>query len=107
MAGITIGELYRRITISNPTETADAFGGKAITWSTLATCWSEADPTIGQEGTEAEKITATGFMDFKIRYRTGIDQKSRITYNSEYYDIIEIKEVGRRRFLVLTGKKKV
>lgn len=102
-----IGKLDRRIEIQTATDTRDAFGAGVPSYTTTYTVWASIVPAGGQEGTEGEKQTATGIVKFSIRYISGLDEKMRILYDSEYYDIMSIDEPDRKRSLDITAKKKV
>ena len=104
-----IGKLDRRIEIQTATDTRNAFGEGVPGWTTTNTVWAAAEPGGGNEGTEGEKITATGLIKFTIRYIAGLDEKMRIIYGGETYDITNISEpvLERKRVLEITAKKKV
>jgi len=102
-----IGDLDRRIIIQNYTSSVDAHGQPIQTWTNFATVWAGVNFKGGSEGFMAEKLTATADLTFTIRYITGIDEKSRIVYNSVNYDIQTIAEVDRKRYLEISAKKTV
>lgn len=95
------GELDRRITLETYTTTKNSYGEEEKTWSTLATVWAKIDYSGGTEDFEADKNTAIGRVRFSIRHRTDVTEQTRILYESEYYDILAINEIGRREGLEL------
>lgn len=101
-----IGSSDRRITIERYTTSTNTYGERVQTWSTLLTVWAELMKT-GEGMTE--RITANQDMPiqrirFKIRSSSdsrGIKADDRVLYNSNYYIIQGIEEVGRKDQLVL------
>jgi len=100
------GNLDRRITLANYTQTGDgSFGEVTKTYTTLATVWAWIRFKEGNERLFQTKETVSADCIFTIRYRTSITEKTRITYDSVNYDILHIAEVGRRKYLELTARK--
>lgn len=100
------GNLDRRIEIQVGTETVLTNGERSVIWSEQLTCWAALDYGSGDEDYEADQITASNSIMFKIRYAPGLNEKMRISYSSEVYDILHIAEVDRQRYLILKAKKK-
>jgi len=100
-----IGKSDRRITVERYTTSTNAYGERVQTWSILLTVWAEL---MKIEGT-TERITTDQDMPvqrvrFKIRSSSdsrGIKADDRVLYNSKYYNIQGIEEVGRQDQLVL------
>ena len=101
-----IGQSDRRITVERYTTSTNAYGERVQTWSTLLTVWAELMKT-GEGMTE--RISTNQDMPiqrvrFKIRSSSdsrGIKADDRVLYNSKYYNIQGIEEVGRQDQLVL------
>jgi SPP1 family predicted phage head-tail adaptor len=90
--------MNRKITIQQWTADSpaqDSYGAPSGSWETYATPWAEK---IDQKGREFFNGGVVGEVTtvFRIRYDSGITSKMRISYNSEYYDIKSIAELGRR-----------
>lgn len=94
-------QLDRRITIEQPTITQDAAGQPVPTWSTLVTVWAEKDARLGNEQVQADQVTSQNLVNWRIRYRTGITNKMRISYDGNYYGIESKIEEGRKEYLFL------
>lgn len=99
-----IGRMDRRITVQGYTETKNDFGEKITDFTDLATVWAAID--YENKGTteayEATRETATTTVTFTIRYNKDYrNKKNRILYDEQLYDIISVKEDGRKRFLLL------
>ena len=101
-----IGQSDRRITVERYTTTTNDYGERVQTWATLLTVWGELMKT-GEGMTE--RITTDQDMPvqrlrFKIRSSSdsrGIKSDDRVLYNSKYYNIQGIEEIGRQDQLVL------
>jgi len=101
-----IGKSDRRITVERYTTSTNAYGERVQTWSTLLTVWAELMKT-GEGMTE--RITTDQDMPvqrvrFKVRSSSDsrdIKADDRVLYNSKYYNIQGIEEVGRQDQLVL------
>ena len=101
-----IGKSDRRITIQRYTTTTNAYGERVLNYSTLITVWAELMKT-GEGMTE--RITTAQDMPvqrvrFKIRSSSdsrGIKADDRVLYDSKFYNIQGIEEVGRNDQLVL------
>ena len=101
-----IGKLDRRITIQRKVLGSDASNQRKITgWTDIATypeVWANVDEKSGSEVFQADQLVGLTVANFTIRYRTDVTIENRIVYNSKYYDIQAILDVGRKRFLRLT-----
>ena len=101
-----IGQSDRRITVERYTTSTNDYGERVQTWATLLTVWAELMKT-GKGMTE--RITTDQDMPvqrlrFKIRSSSdsrGIKADDRVLYNSKYYNIQGIEEIGRQDQLVL------
>ena len=101
-----IGQSDRRITVERYTTSTNDYGERVQTWATLLTVWAERMKT-GEGMTE--RITTDQDMPvqrlrFKIRSSSdsrGIKADDRVLYNSKYYNIQGIEEIGRQDQLVL------
>lgn len=90
------GLLDRRIIIESKSESISTTGLRENTWSTFLTVWADELQKLGKEsdddmnrGTERETI-------FKTRYNSTITVEMRIQYQSRFYKIVDMKELGRQ-----------
>lgn len=100
-----IGKLDRRITLQTMTSTRGDMGEDVQTYSTLVIVWAWVRFGSGQERMLADKNTVTADAIFTIRWRSGITEKTRISWDGTTYDIIHIAEAERKKYLALTAKK--
>lgn len=91
------GQLDRRITIQNFSETTDSFGQEVKSFSTLASVWANVVEKVGREGEDGDMIAATKKVEFIIRYRTDVDEEMRISYNNNTYKIQAIQSADARK----------
>ena len=99
---MAIGQMDRRVVLKTYTESRDAYGQPIKTWSTLATVWAKVMTDSGGEGQDNKQEIARSRVLITIRYRSDIDEMTKVTYDSQDYDIINIKEIGRREYQELT-----
>jgi SPP1 family predicted phage head-tail adaptor len=101
------GDLDQRIVIQGLSEEADTFGQRVQNFSTLANVWAKIEERKGNEKELGDQLVATRFVDFIIRYKSGLNERMRIVYNSQTY-LIEsiIKEDARKSFMRITTKLK-
>jgi SPP1 family predicted phage head-tail adaptor len=91
------GDLNRRITIETPTVTRDTYGAEILTWSTLVTVWASKQHKTSREFYAVSKINSEVTDLFVIRFRTGLNTRMRINYDSKYYDILGADDPDGRR----------
>jgi SPP1 family predicted phage head-tail adaptor len=96
------GKLDRKISIDQlDASTIDDYGTPSPSWNALAVLRAE----IVQAATD-EYIRAYGAADetvivFRTRYLAGITNADRVTYESQQFNIKEVREIGRRKGLEL------
>ena len=106
-----IGKLDEQITFQTYTETADGIGGVTKTWANLAsdpTVWAQVRAGSGREAFLEDRTNATAAVIFLVRNRADLTEKMRIVWNSETYNIREIKyEGGRSMYLRIVAERGV
>ena len=91
------GSLRHRVALQTVTETRDAVGGVVESWATTATVWAAVEPLRGREFYQARAEQAGVDTRIRIRYRSGITPKMRISWGSHVYDIEAVIEPDSRR----------
>ena len=80
-----IGPLTERITVQTATSTTDAQGGRAKTWSTLATMWAEFVSRPTSERLQANQaLGAEVAAQFRIRRRTDVTVQMRVVWSPTF-----------------------
>ena len=90
------GLLDRRLVVESYTSARTDTGGETRSWSTFATIWGDPIPQADTEPFEANRKTEQQTFKVRTRYYPGITVNMRISYNSLYYNIESINELGRR-----------
>jgi SPP1 family predicted phage head-tail adaptor len=100
---MNIGNLDRRIVLQAPTATVNDYGERTNTWGTLATVWASIErKASASERNSGEQLVSLQSVTFIIRNSTqvsSLDMSHRVSYNSEYYNILAVQEVGRKEKL--------
>ena len=100
-----IGHLRSRVTIQSYTESTNAFGERAKTWTTAATVWGKVEIMLTQaEQESAGQETSLAGAKFTIRKRA-LNERNRISYNNQVFDIQSISESDCRQYLTVMGKR--
>lgn len=94
----------RRITIQQPTQTADLAGGIVNTWATFLECWAGKVDKSGTEALQNARDTATRLTEWWIRYDSDYTptEKMRVNHDSRNYDIEVVTEIDRKKYYKLT-----
>lgn len=107
----TIAELDTEIQLQAFTTSANSYGELAKTWATYATekAKREYSATTSGENYEGQVNLSVLRIQFTIRWlpQSTVTVKDRVLYASEYYDIVKIEELGRRRYLKITADRKI
>jgi SPP1 family predicted phage head-tail adaptor len=94
-----IGKLDQRITFQTTAETPDGIGGTVRSWADLPatpTVWANAKARLGREAMVNGRMTAVLPVTFTIYNRADIDERCRIMWNGEAYNILSIFREGTR-----------
>lgn len=91
--------LKQRITIEQPTESADGAGGTTRSWSTLATVWAELVPLRSGRGESLvnRQLTAEVTHRITIRYRADVTTAMRVSYGGRVFNIRKVTNVGEAK----------
>lgn len=93
------GPLRHRITIQQPSADQDDFGEETpVTWSTLVTVWAAFEPVSGNERyiEAVDQRLAEASVRFRIRYRTDVTHKMRVSWYDRIFNILEVRNIGGR-----------
>lgn len=97
----TIGARDRRITIEQEVITINSTNEEVKTWALFVAVWAKVSEDKGSESYKAEQVTASRNTVFDIRYRTGLNERMRISYEQRYYNITSITSPDRQRSILL------
>lgn len=100
------GDLDRRVTIERFTTTRDDFNNPVPDWAVLATVSASVEHIRDAERWTAQEVGASATMRFQIRYSSTVadlNAKDRLVYDGDTFDIVAVKEIGRRQGLEITA----
>lgn len=106
-----VGQMDQLISIRQFTRVADATGGWVDTASFLAEdIWAKVEYTAqsdeGMRG-ENQQIVAWRLVRFTFRdFWPTLDERMRIVYEGNEYDIHNIQKLGRNRFVIVEAEKR-
>lgn len=101
------GKLDRTIMIERSADTVDDYGRTANTWSTITTVRAEILQASTAEFLRSYGEAETTAIAFRIRAIPGVEIRTsdRVTFGSEAFNLVEIREIGRRRWLELRAER--
>jgi SPP1 family predicted phage head-tail adaptor len=100
------GKLDRTITIERYTETLDEYGNPGgQSWSTLATLRAQIIEASTEEFQRAYGASSETAIIFRVRFMDGVTLADRVSYDGKAHNLVEVKEIGRRRGLELRCKR--
>jgi len=103
---LSAGKMDRKIVLQRFTETFDSYNESVKTWATLATRWASYEPISDGERLRSSETAATLSARFVIRYSSAVatlNPKDRLTFDGTTYEIVHVKELGRREGLEITA----
>jgi SPP1 family predicted phage head-tail adaptor len=99
---IKAGYLDRKITIQQPSDSADGEGGTVRTWTTYVTTFASIQPFKGMEIFSADQVFSEQWVRMLIRYRPSqpISTAMRVQYGSKVYEIRQAYDKAAQRRMV-------
>jgi head-tail adaptor len=100
------GNLDRVILIESPNApTIDVFGIQTQTWNTVATLRAQKleNAIVDREGQRGD--TTDNTITFRARWLNGVTLECRVTYESQHFKIMSLKEIGRHVGLDITCER--
>lgn len=101
------GSLDRKITIQAASIADDGFSSEGLTsWTDIMTLSASAIPVNDAERFSAGGIKSTSMYRWIVRHSVAasrITPQNRLIYGREIFEIVGIKELGRRRGYEITG----
>lgn len=96
------GSMDRSIALQSRTLTPNAFNEQIPTYATFATVWGQKTELSGREQLLAQQISAVQTTRFRIYWRNDVTNTCRAIVDGLTYELTNIIEVGRHRYLDLT-----
>lgn len=86
-----VGSMRHRVSIRQYSTARDAAGGETVTWSELAEVWAAIKHgTASDEITQHTRVTARTNVTFVIRYRSDVDEKMKLLWDSKLWNIMSL-----------------
>ena len=98
------GELDRDIELQRRVDSVSSSGEPEATWETISVEYASASWVQGSERFAASQALAEVDVEFRIRWRDGVSPVLRVLFQGTQYDILVVKEIGRREGLSLYAK---
>jgi SPP1 family predicted phage head-tail adaptor len=99
------GKLDRQIVIQRFTNTVDDYGTPVETWTTVATVRAQIIQQSTEEFIRGYGATDDAIVIFRVRWIDGITTADRVVFDSENYNIKELKPIGRAKGLEFRCQK--
>lgn len=99
MSAIAIAALRDRVTLEQPSRTADGGGGATVTWETVAELWAFVRPISGTERLRADQVAGRITHEVWIRHRPGVTPAMRLRSGTRIFEIAAVLEGERRNRL--------
>ena len=93
------GSLDQLVTLQAVSLVSDGMGGSTETWANFATdptVWASVRPMSARESMADDRVSATAETMFTIRNRTDVDERHRILWDAEPYNIRSVRRRGGR-----------
>jgi SPP1 family predicted phage head-tail adaptor len=103
---LAAGKMDRRITLERFTTTLDQYNEPIKAWGAIATRAASYEPLSDGERFSASETAANASARFVIRYSSAVadlNPKDRLIFESEAWEIVRVKEIGRREGLEITA----
>lgn len=101
-----IGPLDKRVVVRRLTQVQTASGALNSQWQDVATLWAQI--TYGASGNkvEADQVTDTGVLNFRMRYYP-LQKADILVYNEQEHELIGIPEIiGRNAAIIAKARVK-
>lgn len=99
------GSLDREITIERVTTTLDDAGTPQETWATLASLRADLLDDVADERQSEQGASSRRLVTFQTRFFAGVTVADRITFEGQPLNLLQVKEIGRRRGLELKAER--
>ncbi|KAB0679526.1 phage head closure protein [Aureimonas leprariae] len=100
------GNLDRRVRIERELELVDAYGTTSRTSSPVVTVWAQLITASTDEILAGNVEASSTVVVFRIRWRDDVRLDDHVIYNGQSFNIVGMKELGRRDGLELRVEAK-
>lgn len=100
------GMMDRRITVQTYSTSNNDWNHPVKTWSDLTSVWASKTDKRETEVNELNQTVAITRSIFTIRHLANLSTTARIVYDGDNYEILGIKELGRREGMQITTERR-
>jgi len=84
---VKAGQLNRRVTLQQQVETRDSYGGVQTGWADAGSYWARVRDLSAGEKVAGGQEVAWRTREFVLRNGVAVDERMRILYDGDAYDI--------------------
>lgn len=95
------GSLDRVITVQRQADTVNDYGQVVSSWGSIATLRAQLVQSSTAEFMKGFGAGTETAVVFRCRFLAGVTAADRVAYDGRIFNIVEIKELGRREGLEL------
>lgn len=101
------GRRDREIVVQrNGGNTKDSIGFPQASWAEFWSGWAEYIPMNGAELLKSKREVGVQLAKFVTLYISGVTEKDRVVYDGQNWDILFVREIGRREGTEITAQVK-
>lgn len=105
MTAVRAGQLTRRVTLQQQSQTLDAYGQPITTWTDVATVWASIEPSVGRELVAAQAMSLEQPTTILIRWQAAFSRPKavaamRAVYNGRFFNIRSVQNAEERNYLL-------
>jgi head-tail adaptor len=94
-----VGELKHRILLETISRSQNSVGQLVEVWTAVGSLWAKMEDATGSEGERDDIVSAAQKTDFTIRFRALNATDFRLVYNTQVFDIEDVKEEEFKKWL--------
>ena len=111
MTAIRAGQLSRRITLQQQSQTVDSYGQQISTWTDVASVWASIEPSVGRELIAAQAVSLDQPTTITIRWQPAFASPKavaamRVVYDGRVFNIHSVtNELEQNSLLTLIASE--
>lgn len=99
---MTASRLRHRVALAAIVRGRDSLGGVTESLGDAVTVWAQIEPVDASQRFDLGALSVRPTHRVMIRWREGVDHRSRMTWRGRHYDVISVQDdTARREFLTL------
>ena len=86
----------RRVLLQRQSDAQDSSGQVVGAWLDVCSAWAEFKPISATEEEKVDRRSSVQRATFVIRFRSGIEPTMRVVHDGVPWEILGVREIGRR-----------